>query len=147
MIVAEEKRPNGVMASPYKLTNRVKISSVKIRVSKCWKFWIDMIKNEQNKRVISINYWDIQPPAISTHWLMQLPSFPSTSGISVSHRHRQPTPFSWGGSGLFQYSSSSLLFFSSSIVISRYGGRGLCLAGALAGQCWMVVCLYPKSRK
>lgn len=56
MIVAEEKRPNGVMASPYKLTNRVKISSVKIRVSKCWKFWIDMIKNEQNKRVISINY-------------------------------------------------------------------------------------------
>ena len=41
------------------------------------------------------------------------PSFPSTSTISVSHRHLQPTPFSFPGSTLSQYSSSSRQFFQS----------------------------------
>lgn len=92
-------------------------------------------------------YGDAHPPATSTHWARQLPCLPSTSTISVSHLHLQPTPFSLTGSGVAQYSSSSIRFFSSSVVISRYGIRGSCLAGALAGQCWMVVWRYPKSRK
>lgn len=36
------------------------------------------------------------PPATSTHSARQLPSLPSTSTMSVSQRHRQPTPFSLG---------------------------------------------------
>lgn len=62
-----------------------------------------------------------QPPATSTHSARQLPCLPSTSTMSVSHLHLHPTPFSFGGSGVAQYSSSSKRFFSSSVVISRYG--------------------------
>lgn len=80
-------------------------------------------------------YGDAQPPATSTHSARQLPCLPSTSTMSVSHRHRHPTPFSLTGSGFAQYSSSSIRFFSSCVVISRYGIRGNCRAGALAGQC------------
>ena len=85
------------------------------------------------------NYGDAQPPATSTHSARQLPCLPSTSTMSVSHRHRQPTPFSLTGSGFAQYSSSSIRSFSSSVVFSRNGCRGNCRAGALAGQCWIVV--------
>ena len=92
-------------------------------------------------------YGDAQPPAISTHSGKQLPCLPSTSTMSVSHLHRQPTPFSLTGSGVAQYSSSSCLFLSSSVVFSSHGMRGNCRDGALAGQCWIVVCRYPKSRK
>lgn len=60
-----------------------------------------------------------QPPATSTHSARQLPCLPSTSTMSVSHRQRHPTPFSLTGSGLAQYSSSSIRFFSSSVVRSR----------------------------
>jgi hypothetical protein len=88
-----------------------------------------------------------QPPATSTHSAIQLPCLPSTSGMSVSQRHLHPTPFSFSSSHDSQYSSSSLRFRSSSVVFSRYGSRGICLAGAFAGQCWIVVCRYPKSRK
>jgi hypothetical protein len=42
------------------------------------------------------------PPAISTHSGIQLPSLPSTSTISVSHLHLQPTPFSFSVSHLAQ---------------------------------------------
>lgn len=84
-------------------------------------------------------YGDAQPPATSTHWARQLPCLPSTSTMSVSHLHLQPTPFSLTGSGVAQYSSSSIRFFSSSVVSSSHGIRGSCRAGALAGQCWMVV--------
>lgn len=90
---------------------------------------------------------DAQPPATSTHSAKQLPSFPSTSRMSVSHRHRQPTPFSLGGSGVAQYSSSSCLSLSSSVVLSSHGSLGSCRAGAFAGQCCIVVCRYPMSRK
>jgi hypothetical protein len=81
-----------------------------------------------------------QPPATSTHSARQDPCFPSTSTISVSHLHLHPTPFSLTGSHESQYSSSSLLFFSSNVVISRNGCRGIWRAGAFAGQCWIVVC-------
>ena len=64
-------------------------------------------------------YGEAQPPATSTHSLRQLPCLPSTSTMSVSQRHRQPTPFSLTGSGFAQYSSSSIRFFSSSVVVSR----------------------------
>ena len=84
---------------------------------------------------------EAQPPATSTHSARQLPSFPSTSRISVSQRHLQPTPFSFGGSGVAQYSSSSIISFSGLVVFSRNGMCGDCLAGAFAGQCWIVVCL------
>ena len=82
-----------------------------------------------------------QPPATSTHSVKQDPCLPSTSTMSVSHRHLHPTPFSLTASHESQYSSSSLRFFSSLVVISRNGGRAICLAGAFAGQCWIVVCL------
>jgi hypothetical protein len=65
----------------------------------------------------------------------------------VSHLHRQPTPFSFGRSGVAQYSSSSSRSLSSSVVFSNHGILGSCRVGAFAGQCWIVVCLYPKSRK
>ena len=78
---------------------------------------------------------DAQPPATSTHSTRQLPCLPSTSTRSASHLHLQPTPFSFSGSYVSQYSSSSFRFFSSSVVFSRKGIRGNCLAGALAGQC------------
>ena len=45
---------------------------------------------------------DDQPPATSTHSERQLPDLPSTSTMSSSHRHRQPTPFSLTGSGCSQ---------------------------------------------
>lgn len=80
------------------------------------------------------------PPATSTHSAMHDPCFPSTSTISVSHLHRHPTPFSFTGSQVSQYSSSSFLALESSVVFSRKGERGIWRAGALAGQCWMVVC-------
>lgn len=92
-------------------------------------------------------YGDAQPPATSTQSSRQLPCLPSTSTMSVSHLHLQPTPFSLTGSGFAQYSSSSIRCFSSSVVISSHGCRGNCRAGAFAGQCWIVVCRYPKSRK
>jgi len=66
----------------------------------------------------------IQPPATSTQLGRQLPSLSSTSGTSGSHLHLQPTPFSLGSSHSSQYASSSILFFSSVVVVSRYGGRG-----------------------
>src|SRR3954451_6669733 len=69
-------------------------------------------------------YGEDQPPATCTHSARQLPCLPSTSTISVSHLHRQPTPFSFGVSQFSQYSSSSFRFFSSSVVISRNGGLG-----------------------
>lgn len=94
-----------------------------------------------------VPHGDAQPPATSTHSARQLPCLPSTSTMSVSHLHRQPTPFSFSESQESQYSSSSLLSFSSSVVVSRNFGLGSCRATALAGQCWMVVCRYPKSRK
>lgn len=78
---------------------------------------------------------DAHPPATATHSARQLPCLPSTSTISVSHLQRQPTPFSLTGSHVAQYSSSSIRFFSSSVVISRYGMRASCRAGAFAGQC------------
>src|SRR5271170_5145221 len=87
------------------------------------------------ENVMKLDHGDAQPPATSTHSGRQLPCLPSTSGISVSHLHRQPTPFSLGGSGVAQYSSSSRRSFSSSVVFSRYGILSNCLAGALAGQC------------
>ena len=62
---------------------------------------------------------DDHPPATSTHSAKQLPSLPSTSRISVSQWHLQPTPFSLGVSGVAQYSSSSILSFSFSVVFSR----------------------------
>lgn len=60
-----------------------------------------------------------QPPATSTHSARQDPSLPSTSTMSVSHRQRQPTPFSLTSSQLAQYWSSSIRFFSSNVVVSR----------------------------
>ena len=88
------------------------------------------------------SHWpgDAQPPATSTHSARQEPSLPSTSTMSVSHLQRQPTPFSLTGSGVAQYWSSSCRFFSSNVVFSKYGDLGSCRAGALAGQCCMVVC-------
>jgi len=81
-----------------------------------------------------------QPPATSTHSARHEPCFPSTSTISVSHLHLHPTPFSFTGSHESQYSSSSFRFFSSNVVFSRNGDRGIWRAGAFAGQCWIVVC-------
>lgn len=75
------------------------------------------------------------PPATSTHSARHDPCFPSTSTMSVSHLHLQPTPFSLTASHESQYSSSSLRFFSSSVVFSRNGDRGIWRAGAFAGQC------------
>jgi hypothetical protein len=63
------------------------------------------------------------PPATSTHSAKQDPCFPSTSTISVSHLQRHPTPFSFTVSHVAQYSSSSIRFFSSNVVISRKGVR------------------------
>src|ERR1700735_1398116 len=65
------------------------------------------------KNISKLDNGDAQPPATSTHSGRQLPCLPSTSGMSVSHLHRQPTPFSFGGSGVAQYSSSSRCSFSS----------------------------------
>ena len=101
------------------------------------------IVKQQKKHAVVSSYGpgDAQPPATSTHSARQLPCLPSTSTMSVSHLHRHPTPFSLGGSGVAQYSSSSMRFFSSSVVCSRNGILGSWRpAGALAGQCWMVVC-------
>ena len=39
-------------------------------------------------------YAEAHPPATVTHSARQLPCLPSTSTMSVSHLHRQPTPFS-----------------------------------------------------
>lgn len=75
------------------------------------------------------------PPATSTHSARHDPCFPSTSTMSVSHLHLQPTPFSLTASQESQYSSSSLRFFSSNVVFSRNGDRGIWRAGAFAGQC------------
>jgi hypothetical protein len=61
------------------------------------------------------------PPATSTHSAKQDPCLPSTSTISVSHLHLHPTPFSLGVSHESQYSSSSLRFFSSTVVASKNG--------------------------
>ena len=72
---------------------------------------------------LSALHGDDHPPATSTHSGRQLPCFPSTSTMSVSHLHRQPTPFSFSRSHESNHSSSSLLAFSSSVVISRNGGR------------------------
>lgn len=66
-----------------------------------------------------------QPPATSTHSAKQDPCLPSTSTISVSHLHLHPTPFSLTGSQESQYSSSSFRFFSSRVVFSRNGDRGI----------------------
>lgn len=94
-----------------------------------------------HKTIHAIHYQGLaQPPATSTHSAKQEPCFPSTSTISVSHLHLHPTPFSLTASQLSQYSSSSFRFFSSSVVFSRNGDRGNWRAGALAGQCWIVVC-------
>ena len=84
---------------------------------------------------LSSLYGLAHPPTTSTHSARQLPSLPSTSTMSVSQRHRQPTPFSFGGSHSSQYLSSSRRFRSSTVVISRKGSRGSWRAGALAGQC------------
>jgi len=82
----------------------------------------------------------IQPPATSTQLGRQLPSLSSPSDSSGPHLHLQPTPFSFSSSHSSQYASSSILFFSSVVVVSRYGGRGSCRAFAFAGQCAIVVC-------
>jgi hypothetical protein len=66
-----------------------------------------------------------QPPATSTHSARHEPCFPSTSTMSVSHLHLQPTPFSFTGSHESQYSSSSFRFFSSNVVFSKNGDRGI----------------------
>ncbi len=97
---------------------------------------------EKNSRLLYHCYAaDAHPPATLTHSERQLPSLPSTSTISVSHLHRQPTPFSFTESNVSQNSSSSFLFFSSFVVVSRNGGRGSCrFPGAFAGQCCIVVC-------
>lgn len=66
-----------------------------------------------------------QPPATSTHSAKHEPCFPSTSTMSVSHLHLHPTPFSFTVSQESQYSSSSFRFFSSRVVNSRNGDRGI----------------------
>jgi hypothetical protein len=63
------------------------------------------LKGEMTEEYTS--HGEDHPPATSTHSARQLPCLPSTSTISVSHLHRQPTPFSLTGSGIDQYSSSS----------------------------------------
>jgi len=56
------------------------------------------VSNMKMTLTLAILYGDDQPPATSTHSGKQLPCLPSTSTISVSHLHLQPTPFSTGSS-------------------------------------------------
>jgi len=85
-----------------------------------------------NSRCRSESSWpDVYPPTTRTQSARQLPSLSSTSGISVGHVHRHPTPPGRG--------ESHVVFFSSWSSFSS-AGRGNCFFGALAGQCWMSVC-------